>query len=168
MNKAILFNFTVDKEKNQINVDRSFNAPVDFVWAAWTQAEILDQWWAPKPYRAETKSQDFSEGGRWHYCMVGPEGDRHWCVFDYEMIRIKKVFSGIDAFCDENGNINDTKPRVRWKSNFTASEDATTTVNMELYFETFADLETILQMGFKEGFTMGLENLDEYINTHAK
>lgn len=49
MSKAILFNFLVDKEKNQITVDRSFNAPLDLVWAAWTEAELLDQWWAPKP-----------------------------------------------------------------------------------------------------------------------
>jgi uncharacterized protein YndB with AHSA1/START domain len=60
MSKAILFNFLVDKEKNQITVDRSFNAPLDLVWAAWTEAELLDQWWAPKPYQTVTKSQDFS------------------------------------------------------------------------------------------------------------
>lgn len=34
MNKAILFDFVVDKENNKIKVDREFNAPVDLVWAA--------------------------------------------------------------------------------------------------------------------------------------
>src|SRR6187431_3103993 len=70
MNATILFNFQVDKVNKKINVERSFNGPIDPVWSAWTEAEILDQWWAPKPWRAETKSMNFKEGGRWHYCMV--------------------------------------------------------------------------------------------------
>ena len=44
MNKTILFEFNVDKENNQIHVERAFNAPLDLVWAAWTEADILDQW----------------------------------------------------------------------------------------------------------------------------
>lgn len=165
MNKAILFNFDVDKQNNKINVERSFDAPIDLVWAAWTEADILDQWWAPKPWRAITKSMDFREGGRWHYYMLSPDGkEKHWCTFDYEKITFQKNFSGIDAFCDENGVPNDTKPRVRWGSTFTSEGDSTV-VNVELKFETLEDLETIIQMGFKEGFTMGLENLDAYIKS---
>ncbi|HEY3404867.1 MAG TPA: SRPBCC domain-containing protein [Ohtaekwangia sp.] len=163
MNKAILFNFLVDKENNQIKVERSFDAPVDLVWAAWTEADILDQWWAPKPYKAVTKSMNFSVGGRWLYYMLSPEGDKHWCMFDYETITPLKHFSGIDAFCDENGVANNSKPRVKWKNDFKVKDDETV-VDIQLTFETLKDLETIIQMGFKEGFTAGLENLDQYIS----
>ncbi len=38
-------------------------------------------------------------------------------------------------------------------------------VNILLRFDSLVDLETIIQMGFKEGFTAGLENLDQYIST---
>jgi len=163
MSKAILFNFVVDKAHNSIHVERSFNAPVDLVWAAWTDPEILDLWWAPKPWKAETKSMDFSEGGRWLYAMVGPKGEKHWSVFDFETIHPEKDFSGKDAFCDEHAVIDATMPRTKWKNIFTAQPDETTLVNITLQFETLADLEAIIQMGFKEGFTMGLENLDQYI-----
>ncbi|MCB0705875.1 MAG: SRPBCC domain-containing protein [Saprospiraceae bacterium] len=162
MNNAILFNFEVNKEKNRIDVERSFNGPVNLVWAAWTEADILDQWWAPKPYRAVTKSMNFTEGGRWHYYMLGPKGDKHWCLFDYESIEPLKHFSGIDAFCDENALLTNTKPRVKWENKFSANETETI-VYIQLQFETLEDLETIIQMGFKEGFTAGLENLDQYI-----
>ncbi|ACU62013.1 SRPBCC domain-containing protein [Chitinophaga pinensis] len=164
MSKAILFDFVVDKENNRIKVDRSFDAPLDLVWTAWTDAEILDQWWAPKPYRAETKSMDFREGGRWHYAMVGPEGDKQWCLFDYETIQPEQSYSGIDAFCDENGILNPDQPRMRWNNRFNERPDNTTVVNIEVRFNQLSDLETILQMGFKEGFSMGLENLDAYIS----
>ncbi len=164
MNKAILFNFDVDKENKKINVERSFDAPIDLVWAAWTDSEILDQWWAPKPWRAETKSMNFSEGGRWHYCMIGPEGEKHWSLFDYEKISPLRCFSGRDAFCDEQGVISKDQPRSSWENTF-ADEDDTTTVRIEIRFEALEDLEAIIEMGFKEGFTMGLENLDQYISS---
>lgn len=163
MNSAILFNFDVDKENKTIHVERSFNAPIDLVWAAWTEAEILDQWWAPKPYQAVTKLMNFEEGGHWLYYMLGPEGDKQWCLFEYDSIDKEKNFSGTDAFCDESANPDDTKPRVKWKNEFSEVEDSTL-VNIELHFDALEDLETIIEMGFKEGFTAGLENLDQYIN----
>src|SRR6478609_2412715 len=125
MNATILFNFEVDKANKKINVERSFNAPIDLVWAAWTEAEILDQWWAPKPWRAETKSMNFKEGGRWHYCMVGPEGERHWCLFDYKKIVPQQSYGGIDAFCDENAVINTQHPRMQWNNTFSQQDEDT-------------------------------------------
>jgi len=164
MNKAILFNFDVDKANKKIRVERSFNAPIDLVWAAWTEADILDQWWAPKPYRVETKSMDFREGGRWHYAMVSPENEKHWCTFDYETIQPEKQYAGTDAFCDENGVLNTSFPRTHWTNNFNAQQDDSTVVTCELQFKALEDLETLVKMGFKEGFTMGLQNLDQYIS----
>lgn len=162
MNKAILFNFTVDKAKNQIQVERSFNAPIDLVWAAWTEADLLDQWWAPKPFTNKTKSLDFREGGKWHYCMLGPNSEAFWAIFNYETIKPQSYFSGNDGFCDENGVMSDNKPTVKWENAFRSGENGTT-VNILLHFKTLEDLETIIEMGFKEGFTAGLENLDQYI-----
>jgi len=162
MSKPFLFNFLVDKENNQIKVERSFNAPLDLVWAAWTDAEILDQWWAPKPWRAETKHMDFREGGYWLYAMIGPENETHWSRADYEKIIPEKYFSAYDGFCDENGNLNPAMPRKKWENNFTANGEQTL-VHILLSFDSLEDLEKIIAMGFKEGFTAGLENLDQYI-----
>ncbi|MEY3398803.1 MAG: hypothetical protein RL220_1397 [Bacteroidota bacterium] len=163
MKNDILFNFIVGDDRKSIRVERSFNAPKDLVWEAWTDADILDQWWAPKPYRCETKSMNFVVNGQWHYCMVGPEGDRHWCLFDYEEIISEEYFSGIDAFCDEQAIMNETKPRVRWGSTFRVAEGNKTMVEVELLFNSPDDLEAIVKMGFREGFAMGLQNLDDYI-----
>ena len=162
MNKTILFVFTTDKENKRIHVERSFDADVKLVWAAWTEADILDQWWAPKPWQAVTQSMNFTEGGRWLYYMQGPEGEKHWCLFDFEKIIPLKHFSGMDAFCNEEGIINDTKPRVQWSNDFEPAEGQTL-VRIQLQFEKLEDLETIIQMGFREGFTAGMENLDEVL-----
>jgi PhnB protein len=164
INEAV-FNFNVEKDTRTIAVERSFNAPLDPVWAAWTNAEILCQWWAPKPYKCVIKSLDFREGGRWLYYMEGPQGDRHWCFFDYESVLPKSYFSGSDAFCDEHGVANDIKPKVRWEARF-RERNGGTLVHMTLHFGSPKDLEQIIQMGFKEGFTMGLNQLEELLSSY--
>ena len=162
MIKQTIFNFDVRKDARAITVERSFNAPRNSVWAAWTQADILCKWWAPKPYECVIASLDFREGGRWLYYMQGPGGDRHWCYFDYETIRPMSHFSGSDAFCDEHGVANNIKPKVSWEANF-SDADGSTLVSIVLHFGSAEDLERIIQMGFKEGFTQGLQQLEELL-----
>ncbi|HEY1055278.1 MAG TPA: SRPBCC domain-containing protein, partial [Emticicia sp.] len=59
MTSALLFDFIVDKENRTITIKREFDADLAMVWEAWTNPEILDKWYAPKPYRAETQTMDF-------------------------------------------------------------------------------------------------------------
>lgn len=162
MNKTILFEFTVDKEARLIHVDRSFEAPIDLVWAAFTEADILDQWWAPKPYRNTTLSMDFRAGGRWLYAMISPQDEKHYCLFDYKTVEHQRMYAGMDAFCDAEGNISNTMPRMEWQNQF-EDQGERTVVHIEVQLEKLEDLEAIIQMSFKERFTMGLENLDQYI-----
>ncbi|MGV3696053.1 SRPBCC family protein [Flavobacterium sp.] len=161
MRSNLAFDFIVNKENNTVNVTREFAANLELVWDAWTNPEILDQWWAPKPWKTETVSMDFSEGGRWLYYMQGPEGERHYCINDYKKIELRKSFSGLDAFSDDQGNINPEMPRTLWKNDFNQNGD-TTTVSIVAQYESLEDLEKIISLGFKEGFTMALENLDTY------
>lgn len=167
MKSTLLFDFTVDKENKTINIKREFDAEVGLVWKAWTTAELLDQWWAPKPWRAETKTMDFREGGFWHYAMVGPEGEKHWGKATYITIETEKSFMAKDGFCDDNGTINHDFPENLWENKFIPKENITE-VDVLLTFDSLADLEKTIEMGFKEGFTMALENLDQYIETQFK
>src|SRR5512134_3023084 len=106
--------FVVDKKNNKIRVTREFAAPLSKVWAAWTQSELLDQWWAPKPWKAVTKKMEFKDGGHWLYVIARPEGEEHWCREDFKSVSPMKSFEGIDAFCDSQGKINSDCPVVHW------------------------------------------------------
>ena len=160
MKTNLLIDFSVDRENNQIKVERAFEAPLPNVWAAWTQSEILDQWWAPKPWKARTKTMDFREGGYWLYAMVGPEGEEHWSRSDFKSISPKTSFSLIEGFCDGQGNMNNTLPVATWTNHFTENSGSTT-VSILIQYDDFSQIEAILEMGFKEGFLSGMENLDE-------
>lgn len=155
-----------DLANKKITVTKQFNAPPQTVWEAWTTKEVLDQWWAPKPWRAETKSMDFKEGGSWLYAMVGPEGERHNATVNYTKIDSPNSFEGTDAFADDQGNVNKSMPQTKWKVDFKKSGSGTQVI-ATISAESKEALEKLLEMGFEEGFKMGLNNLEEYLESHS-
>jgi uncharacterized protein YndB with AHSA1/START domain len=168
MSKNLAFDFSVDKENKTITIKREFAAGIPLVWDAYTKSEILDQWWAPKPWKARTKTMDFREGGHWHYAMVGPEGEEHWARADYNSIQPQKAFTGLDVFADAQGNVNKDMPQSEWNVKFADKGDEKTLVEFHITYPDVAQLETTLEMGFKEGIAMAMEGLDELLPTLQK
>lgn len=167
MKNNLLSEFTVDKTTNTVFVNRQFEAGLPLVWDAFTKQEILDQWWAPKPWVSKTKTMDFKVGGRRFYAMVSPEGQEHWSIQDYTAISPKTNFKYLDAFADKDEKINSELPSADWDLYF-SEYNGTTTVKITVKHKTLTDLEQIIQMGFKEGFTMTLNDLEIFLQLLKK
>lgn len=164
--------FTVDKSTHSVLITREFDAELSLVWDAFTKQEILDQWWAPKPLVSKTKVMNFEVGGRRFYAMVWPEGQEHWGVEKYTLINPKTKIKWLSSFTDKDENINAELPTSEWELSFSEQNArpsrffpgepvgrGITKVSIVIKNKTLADLEMIIQMGFKEGFTMTLNEL---------
>ncbi|MEO6670663.1 MAG: SRPBCC domain-containing protein [Ferruginibacter sp.] len=167
MKQNLLFDFTVDKTTNTVFVDKEFEAALPLVWDAFTKQEILDQWWAPKPWVSRTKFMDFKTGGRRFYAMVGPEGQEHWSIQKFTSISPTSNFKIQSSFTDKDENIDIDLPISDWDLNF-SEQNGTTTVNISIKHRTLADLEKIIEMGFQGGFTMTLNYLENLLTTIAQ
>lgn len=148
--------------EKKIIVKREFDGDIGLVWRAWTEPEILDQWWAPRPWKAETKFMDFKTGGYWLYSMVGPEGEKHWSRADFIAMEKEKFYEGLDYFSDENGVMNKELPVTKWLNCFSSTETGTL-VEVNMTFESEEQLQKIVEMGFEQGFSMAHGNLDEWL-----
>src|SRR3954469_19884176 len=162
MTNDLLFDFTVDKATKTVVINREFDAELSLVWDAFTKQEILDQWWAPKPWASKTKVMNFEVGGRRFYAMVSPEGQEHWSVQKYTSISPKTNFKFLNAFADKDENPQ--LPGSEWDLSF-SEENGTTKVSVSIYNESLARLEKMIEMGFKEGFGICLQQLDELLVT---
>ncbi len=152
--------FTVNKETKTVTITKEFDAGRDLVWDAYTKAELLDQWWAPKPYSSRTAVMDFREGGKRFYAMVSPEGAERWVMQQYKSITPKSNFSLFNAFSDENENLE--LPGSDWDLNF-SEHNGKTTVHASIYNESLERLERMIEFGFKEGTEAQLDNLKELL-----
>lgn len=156
--------FKKDIANRSMHIERSFDAALPAVWKAWTDSTLLDLWWAPKPYRAVTKTMNFKNEGEWIYYMLGPEGDKTYCKALYSNIDPLKSYEAVDAFCDENGLVTDAFPNMHWKVFFHDQGD-TTLVTVDISYDSVESMEKIIEMGFQEGFSMAHDNLDEVLIT---
>lgn len=153
--------FVVDKAAKTVYITKKFAYKRDLVWDAYTKPEILDQWWAPKPFGSKTKVMDFQVGGRRFYAMVSPEGnEQRWAVQRYTSITPKTNFKFFNAFADADENLE--LPGSDWDLNF-VEEDGMTTVTTTIYNESLERLERMIETGFREGTMAQLQNLEEVL-----
>lgn len=157
-----MITFNEDFDSNSVYVMKIYKSEVSKVWDYFTQSALLDLWWAPKPWKCETKEQDFKKDGTWLYSMVGPQGERHYSLLKYGEITEHRSFDGIDAFCDENGKINEDFPQAKWLLGFTGVEEGTK-VTINIHLPSKEALKQLLEMGFEEGFKTGLNQLEHIL-----
>jgi uncharacterized protein YndB with AHSA1/START domain len=160
MENSLLFDFTVDKAAKTVFIKREFEASLSLVWDAFTKQEILDQWWAPKPFASKTKAMDFKVGGRRFYAMVTLEGQERWSVQKYTSISPKTNFKMTSAFADKDENPE--LPGSEWDLSF-SEQNGTTKVSISIYNESLARMEKMIEMGFTEGFKTTLKGLEELL-----
>ena len=161
----MLLDFIVDKPTKTVSITAEFEAGLDLVWDAYTKAELLDQWYAPKPWASKTKHMNFEVGGRRFYAMVSPEGAERWAVQKYTSITPKTNFKLFNAFADKDENLE--LPCSDWDLNF-SEQDGTTKVTVSIYNESLERLEKMIEMGFQQGFTMTLNHLEELLATLSR
>jgi len=162
MNHNLKFDFVADKKKNTLTIRREFLAGRQLVWDCYTKAELLNQWFAPKPLTTKTKSMDFREGGHWHYAMVEPNGTEYWGWTEYLKIKPIDYYIASDAFSNAEGEINKDLPRAEWLVSF-IDEGENAIVETVVTYKSLSDLEQVIQMGMEQGMTATLEKLDELL-----
>jgi uncharacterized protein YndB with AHSA1/START domain len=159
------FVFEPDLAAKTIRIAREFNAPIEKVWRAYTEANLLDKWVGPKPWKAVTKIMDFTVGGVWLYAMVSPEGQSRWVYAEFTAIENGRAFSSTGMFCDGDGNPVPDGAKSYRDTKFSAIQGNRTRVDMVITFEEESTIKMFVEGGFKEGTAMGLNQLDELLAT---
>ena len=162
MKADLRFEFLVTNDGRALTIHREFDAKRQLVWDCHTKAELLDQWFAPKPLTTKTKHMDFRPGGYWHFVMLTPDGETYWSRFDYQTIDPIDGYTALDGFIDESGAINPDMPRSKMDVSFVDQGERTLVTSVVLYASA-DDLQKAVGMGMKEGITSTQERLDELL-----
>ena len=85
--------------------DRTFNAPVEAVWNAWTRPEEHMKWWGPRMFSCPVARMDVKPGGSYHVAMRGPDGRDFWNTGTYgEVVPLRKLTFTVQ-FADSLGTV---------------------------------------------------------------
>ena len=86
-------------------IQRTFHAPREQVWEAWSERDQLTQWFGPKGATMTTANMDFREGGSFHYCLRINEKMEMWGKFAYREIVPPEKITWLNSFSDKDGGL---------------------------------------------------------------
>ncbi|MBQ4822183.1 SRPBCC domain-containing protein [Aquimarina sp. MMG016] len=142
-------------DNRTLTLQKTFDAPIQLVWEAWTQPEHIANWWGPKGMETKVIEHNFEVGGSWKYAMQMPDGNEFIAEGIYsEIIELQKIVTSADfkpmtegvtlhILLEENGD----------QTNFTFSVVHAT--------EEYCKQQE--QMGFYNGWGSTFDRLGEYL-----
>ena len=101
---------TTQPTQRNVVVTRIFDAPVEQVWKAWVDPEMVMQWWGPTGFTCPLARMDFREGGTSLVCMRAPKefgGQDMYNTWTYSSIVPMERFEYVFRFSDKDGNTMD-------------------------------------------------------------
>jgi uncharacterized protein YndB with AHSA1/START domain len=93
---------------------RTFDAPRDLVWKAFTDPEHMKQWWGPQGATVVKSDMDLRPGGRYHYALRMPDGTLMWAKFVYREITPTSRIVFVNSFSDEAGGVTNHPMAPTW------------------------------------------------------
>ncbi len=92
-------------EVKKLEVSRTFEAPLELLWKAWTVPEHFMQWYGPKGFTAPTCEIDLRQGGRHLWSMQSPDGKQMYFTGSYKEVVPMERLVFTDSMSDAEGNV---------------------------------------------------------------
>jgi uncharacterized protein YndB with AHSA1/START domain len=104
----------------RLQLRRTFQAPRERVWRAWTSAEELKRWHAPAPLTTPDAQVDLRVGGKYLIAMRAPDGAEHRAIGVYREIDPPKKL--VFTWTWEGGTLGETLVTVEFFDRGPATE----------------------------------------------
>ncbi|MCE9556437.1 MAG: SRPBCC domain-containing protein [Planctomycetes bacterium] len=153
-------------------ITRTFDAPRELVWKAWTERDRLMEWFGPKGFTMSVGELDFRPGGTFHYCLKSAEGHAMWGKWVYREIVPPERIVLVSSFSDEQGGKTRHPMAADWPletlSTTTFSEqNGKTTITIEWSPLNATDAERRMfdsaHAGMNQGWGGTFEQLEAYL-----
>ncbi len=165
-------NSVMESPVQEFVISRTFNVPLDHMWAAWTERARLMQWFGPKGLKMPAARLDFRPGGIFHYCLESADGAEMWGKFVYREIVKPERLVFVSSFSDEDGNITRHPFSATWPLEMLSTiafteEKGRTTVS--IYWVPINPTESEgatfegARDGMKQGWSGTFDQLAEYL-----
>ena len=150
----------VDKDIDALTmtITAEFDADAERLWELWSDPRQLERWWSPPSHSSTFVEHELTVGARTTYFMTGPDGERRdgwWRIEEVERphrLRIK------DDAVDDKGKPDDGGPTAM---TVTITEaDGTATMSIQTHFADRESLEQTIELGFEQGLTETLNQID--------
>lgn len=164
-------NPTANTADRDFIITRTFDAPRELVWKAWTDPKHMTQWWGPRGFTNPVWDMDFRPGGAYRFVMRAPDGAEYPAKGKYmEIVEPERLVFTMD--CSEHPDSWHDMVNPNRKGNRNPAGEMVSTVTFEnldgktkltirTTFETAAIRDAMVKMGMNEGWSSSLDRLAE-------
>lgn len=95
-----------------LRIERTFDAPIETVWAMWTDPNLFKKWYGPNGMSVPTAKMELKVGGTRKICMRMETPDRNmsmWFVGEFKEVSAPSRLVYTESMADENGNLMSPK-----------------------------------------------------------
>jgi uncharacterized protein YndB with AHSA1/START domain len=150
---------TRDAEALTLTVVAEFASPPARVWQVWADPRKLERWWGPPTWPATFVEHEFTVGGRAHYFMTGPDGERSHGWWRFTAIDEPRVLEFEDGFADDAGNPDPALGTTHAHVTFAEMGEGTRMV-VHSRFASAEQMEQMVAMGMEEGLRGAMGQID--------
>lgn len=154
-------------KKKELTFDRTYAAPIDKVWDAWTKPEILRQWWGPPKTSVTECEIDARVGGRIHVVMeatdaMGKYAGTQWPMSGTFTLVEDQEKLAWDARSWTDGEQDGTT--IEHVNELTmTSVGGQTTVHLQITINSIGADAKMAVMGMKMGYSAQLKKLKAHL-----
>lgn len=153
-------NVTKDLDARALVITAEFAAALERVWQVYADPRQLERVWGPPSHPATVVEHSLSPGGRMHYYMTGPEGEKYYGGWKVLAVEEPRRFTFEDFFAaDESFAPTPGMPVSTSEYAFEPTASGTKATFTTTY-ETLGALQQVLDMGMEEGATLATNQID--------
>lgn len=154
---------TKDLDTRTLVITAEFAAPVERIWRIYADPRQLERVFGPPGYPATFVEHDLAPGGRAHYYMTSPEGEKYYGWWKITAVDEPSSFSFEDGFAsDDSFAPNEEMPVSTNRYSFEAI-DTGTRATFHSAYDSVEALQKILEMGAVEGSTLAINQIDDLL-----
>lgn len=140
-----------------------YPVPVTRLWDAWADPRQLERFWGPPTWPATFVRHDMTVGGRSHYFMTGPNGERSPnCFWEVTRLEAPHRLEVTNGFARDDFSPDPAMPEMAIVFTFEATPAGSRFTGVTR-FRSLADMEQLVAMGMEEGMRTALGQMDDLL-----
>ncbi len=154
-------NIIAEPGKQEIIMTRTFDAPRELVYRAYTDPRLIPQWWGPKSETTTVDQMDVRQGGSWRYIQRNDDGQEYAFRGVYHEVKAPERLVYTFEFEGMPGH-------VLLETVIFEEEGSKTKLTDQIVFQTIDDRDGMLKTGMEQGAAESMERLEKLLQLVRK
>lgn len=152
--------FVIEPGRQDVVMERTFDAPREAVFRAMTDPELIPRWWGPAKYEVRVEKGDIRTGGAWRFLTSGDDGEFNFHGVFHEVSAPDRI---VQTFEYEGA-----PGHVSLETVVLEDLGGSTRYRAVSVFQSVEDRDAMVAEGMQEGANEGMDRLEELASEIAR